>query len=319
MSVKMIADAYKNGKITNRQAALELQKGLETLFEISSMMAELNMSWRLGEEGEVTASLGVTIPHAEKLTEVKLHISDTDMTQIPYGYLLSGHLTELEDLKVFFGLLNGGTLIDIGANVGWYSILAGLAGGRVYAFEPIQETYQVLCRNIALNGLTNVKPYHTGLGEKTGTDLFYYNPNVSGASSRVDLDFFSDGSAQKIECPMDTLDHVRAQEQIEKIDLIKCDVEGGELFVYRGGRETIRRFRPFVLSEMLRKWSAKFHYHPDEIIKLFADLDYICVALSKKEPGTGYILEHMLDTTEETNFLFVPAEKVKQVRKILSF
>lgn len=177
----------------------------------------------------------------------------------------------------------------------------------------------MLCRNIALNGLTKVKPYHAGLGEKEGTDSFYYNCNVSGASSRVDLDFFSDGASKKIECPMDTLDHVCAQEQIERIDLIKCDVEGGELFVYRGGIETLRRFRPFVLSEMLRKWSAKFHYHPDEIIKLFADLDYICVALSKKEPGTGYILEHMMDTTEETNFLFVPAEKVKQVRKILSF
>lgn len=319
MSIKMIADAYKNGETTNRQAAVQLRKELEPLFEISSIMEKLNMSWTLGGEDKMTASLGVSIPPAEKLTEVKLHISDTDMTQLPYGYLLSGNLIEQEELKVFFGLLNGGTLIDVGANVGWYSILAGLAGGCAYAFEPIQETYQVLCQNIALNGLTTVKPYHAGLGEKVGTDSFYYNRNVTGASSRVDLDFFSDGAAKTIECPMDTLDHVCAQEQIEKIDLIKCDVEGGELFVYRGGLGTLQRFRPFVLSEMLRKWAARFHYHPDEIIGLFANLDYQCIALSKKEPGTGYILERMLDTTEETNFLFVPAEKVKLVREILPF
>lgn len=145
MSIKMIADAYKNGKITNRQAAIRLRKELEPLFEISSMMEKLNMSWTLGGEDKMTASLGVSIPPAEKLTEVKLHISDTDTTQIPYGYLLSGHLTELEDLKVFFGLLNGGTLIDVGANIGWYSILAGLAGGGGLPMHLSQFRKHIRC------------------------------------------------------------------------------------------------------------------------------------------------------------------------------
>lgn len=317
--MKELIEQYRDGSIGKKDFSKSLPKFIVPLFEASETMKGLNMCWIIDGTG-IVADIDVDIPHAEKKVEVKLCLSSTDMSQIPYGYLANGYLPESEEFQIFFSLLGEkGTFLDIGANEGWYSLLAALYGARVYSFEPIEETYQRLAKNIMLNNLTEIRPFHMGLGEKEGTEQFYYHRSISGASSRANLDYYSDGSAQKIECPMDTLDHVRAQEQIEKIDLIKCDVEGGELFVYRGGRETIRRFRPFVLSEMLRKWSAKFHYHPDEIIKLFADLDYICVALSKKEPGTGYILEHMLDTTEETNFLFVPAEKVKQVRKILSF
>lgn len=319
MSVNEIVNTYRSGVRKNHREVIELQEAIKPLFEASAIMTDLDMTWTLGEKEGIIASLSVPTAQTGESIKVKLCLDDIDMTQIPYGYLLSGKLTEADELGIFFHLLNGGFLIDVGANIGWYSILAGLTGASACAFEPIYTTYQRLCKNIELNGLATVRPFHMGLGDKTGVEPFWFHPNVSGASSRANLDFFSDGRAQPVECPMNTLDNILKQEEIKQIDLIKCDVEGGELFVYRGAIETLRRFRPFVLSEMLRKWSAKFNYHPDEIIKLFTGLEYICVALSRKQPGTGYVLEHMLDTTEETNFLFLPAEKEAYVRSFLKF
>jgi len=284
-------------------------------FQISRLMEGLDMKWVIDGSG-IMANICVDVQSTTHL--IKLIIDANDMSQIPYDYLISGQLPEREVLHPFCNLLRrDGVLVDIGANIGWYSLLAAATGALAYAFEPIPSTYERLCKNIELNDYVGIKPFFMGLGEKSGLETFYYHQNVSGASSRANLDYLSDGMSQPVKCPINTLDSICKRENIERIDLIKCDVEGGELFVYRGAIETLRRFRPFVLSEMLRKWSAKFSYHPNEIIKLFADMDYICIALSRKQPGKGYILECMSDETEETNFLFAPAEKESMIRSLM--
>ena len=76
-------------------------------------------------------------------------------------------------------------------------------------------------------------------------------------------------TTQKVECNVRRMDDFVKDENINRIDFIKCDVEGSELFVYQGGIESIDRFKPIVFSEMLRKWSNKFGYHPNDIINLF--------------------------------------------------
>lgn len=316
MIVKDLIKQCRCGNISFKEAVPGFRDAIEPVFQLSEMMNGLDMTWTIGG-GEILAD--IFVPYSENKVELKLYIDKVDFAQIPYGYLLGGKLREPDELEIFSHLLGNGVLIDIGANIGWYSILAGLNGATVYAFEPVEETYQRLCKNIELNLLTSVKTFHIGLGEKCSLGTFYYHKNISGASSRANLDYLSDGLAQPIQCPIETLDHICAQEKIDKIDLIKCDVEGGELFVYQGAMKTIKCFRPYVLSEMLRKWSAKFNYHPDAIIQFFGDLDYKCIALSKKRYGTGYVIERILDTTEETNFLFVPTEKIDKIRSFLNF
>ena len=74
----------------------------------------------------------------------------------------------------------------------------------------------------------------------------------------------------KIEVDMMTMDEWAKKNQISRVDFIKCDVEGAELFVYKGGMEIIENSKPLIFSEMLRKWSAKFGYHPNDIIDLLA-------------------------------------------------
>lgn len=317
MNIEDVIIQYRAGEMSKQQLIKILPKTIRTVFLLSEMMKDLDMVWTIGN-GEVVSEISLSLPNSERL-KVKIGVDDTDGSQIPYSYVIDGKLPENEESQIFFHLLGkNGSFIDIGTNVGWYSILAALNGADVYAFEPIPHTYERLLRNIALNDLSKVRAFQMGLGDKKSGEAFYYHPMVSGASSRVDLDFLGDGGAQTVTCEIDTLDAVCRREGISRLNLIKCDVEGGELFVFRGAAETIQRFRPFVLSEMLRRWSAKFHYHPDEIIRLFAEWNYVCIALRKMEADAGgYVLERMLETTPETNFLFVPAERLPDVAAFL--
>lgn len=157
-----------------------------------------------------------------------------------------------------------------------------------------------------------------GLGKAKAREIFYFREKSTGSSSRADLNYPSE-KAEAIACDIDSLDHFCTMEQISSINLIKCDVEGSALFVFRGGVETLRKYRPYVLCEMLRKWAAKYDYHPNEIIKLFASMGYLCVALRRETLGAGYIMNQMTETTTETNFLFVPKERSNAVRTFLSF
>lgn len=318
---KMIGE-YREGRLSKAEVMKKFSDWVAPLFTMTHLMSGLDMKWVVDGEG-IIAYLGVWVDCLKDKIEVKLRLNDTDVAQIPYGYLVSGRMPESEEINIFFNLLGGSkqsTFIDIGANIGWYSILASYVGAKVYCFEPIQNNYQRLCENIELNGSSMIKPFNMGLGEKEGTEDFYFYNMASGASSRVNLNHWTEkySKPQKMRCNIDTLDHICAQEEIDQIDLIKCDVEGSELFVFKGGVETIKRFRPFVLSEMLRKWSAKFNYHPNDIIKFFADLDYECIALDRMQNGKGYLIREVLEKTEETNFLFFPAEKAQMVQTLIT-
>lgn len=94
------------------------------------------------------------------------------------------------------------------------------------------------------------------------------------------------------------------------VDFIKCDVEGAELLAFQGAKETLQRDKPIVFTEMLRKWAAKFNYHPNEIIMLFSTFGYRCFY------ADGEALKELLvmtDETLETNFFFLHCEKHEQV------
>jgi len=77
------------------------------------------------------------------------------------------------------------------------------------------------------------------------------------------------------ECNVKTLDDFINKKKI-KIDFIKCDVEGAELFVFLGAKKVLLEHKPIIFCEMLRKWCKKFKYHPNEIILLFYKLGYKC-------------------------------------------
>ncbi len=126
--------------------------------------------------------------------------------------------------------------IDVGANIGAYSlVLAKLApAGTVYAFEPNSKALRYLKNNILLNDLRNVLVFEHGLSNITG-EAVLFNDSMTQASIHKKG---ADGKCETIE--LKRLDDVCLENRINKVDLIKIDVEGHDLEVLKGADQIIR-------------------------------------------------------------------------------
>lgn len=145
--------------------------------------------------------------------------------------------------------LEGGTLVDVGANVGVFAYyLSRLAGptGKVYAFEAQPELGPHLDSVASSFGLSNLTVVNRGLSSQPGVMKMQRTKAGSGQAS-----FHHDASddLEEIEVPVTTLDGFFAGRPHEPIRFIKCDVEGHELEVFRGAECILREDGPLLLFE----------------------------------------------------------------------
>ena len=200
-------------------------------------------------------------------------------------------------------------VFDIGANTGFYSLhwVSRMApGGSIHAFEPVPSTYAWLVRNVALNELEGViRANNFGIGDEVKT-ISIFLPEFSGSGAASIKNLHPEEKSIEVEAKIDTLDHYFPTTNLTRLDLMKVDVEGAELFVLKGGRETLARHKPLLFMELLRKWSKPFGYHPNDAIALLGELGYRCYALE----GERLVRFHtMTDETANTNFFFAHPEK----------
>jgi len=202
-------------------------------------------------------------------------------------------------------------MFDIGGNVGWYTInlKKEKPGLIVYTFEPIPKTFTILKENCLLNNISTENLYNIGFSDEDKEVEFYFYPEGSGNSSMVNLTENPDVVVVKsLVQKIDTF----IQKKNINVDFIKIDVEGAELFVLKGGLETIRKDTPVIFTEMLRKWSLKFNYHPNEIIELLKIIGYKCFILQNERLREFYLMD---ESTTDTNFIFLHVEKHKSIIK----
>jgi FkbM family methyltransferase len=166
----------------------------------------------------------------------------------------------------------GWTCIDVGANVGYISLLMGQLvepAGRVVAFEPTPSTYEELLANIRLNERYNIKAERLALGERCGPLKFHVGPRgfevynsagiVSHPSARTKV-------FERITVQCETLDSYCEGRELNKVDLVKIDVEGGELSVLRGMENTLKANPNMILVLELADQTTKgFGYEAREI------------------------------------------------------
>jgi FkbM family methyltransferase len=164
---------------------------------------------------------------------------------------------EESDLKLFILLAkNSKTIIDIGANTGGFSVLAGLANNSasMYAIEPYAPNFNRLKINLGLNNCSNVKPLQVAMGESIGMIEFTVPESnditmVSSVNGEFSKAMHPSVKWKKQTVPLATLDHVKSSNNIGKIDLIKCDVETYEMSVFRGMDVILREDRPVIIFE----------------------------------------------------------------------
>jgi len=208
-------------------------------------------------------------------------------------------------------------VLDIGGNVGSFSLdLSAVEDSlKFHIFEPIPNTYNKLLANIKLNEKEESKfnTYNIGLSDKDGSFDFYLPATDEAASMQpIEDSFYRKGSnemgeytgkdkMEKVVCLVDTVDNIVASKGIDNIGFIKIDVEGNEKFVLLGAKETLSKYKPLVYCELLRKHSARFGYHPNEVIDYMAGFGYKCYVMKDKELIQ---IDKITEETVETNFFF---------------
>jgi FkbM family methyltransferase len=141
------------------------------------------------------------------------------------------------------------TVVDVGANLGEYTLIAARRvgpAGRVFAFEPHPGNNRLLTRSIETNGLANVDVFPFALSDARGQAFLDVS---SGSHSGLARLTDSDGSGGNVAVACETLDTVRDRERIPRVALLKIDVEGFEPAVLRGAERTLTEDRPAVFFE----------------------------------------------------------------------
>ncbi len=144
---------------------------------------------------------------------------------------------------------SGMTVIDVGAHLGLFSLIAAqLVGekGKVYAFEPTPGTFETLKKIIKLNNAQSIiQPVHQAVSNKKGYVNFFVDEyDGSNANSLVARD---DKKRASVQVGLTTIDDFVYESKLEKVDFMKIDAEGVELDVIRGATATIKKFRPKII------------------------------------------------------------------------
>ena len=179
---------------------------------------------------------------------------------------------------------------DIGANQGELTLLAAkrLRRGSVLAFEPMPQAFQRLQANVEMNGFKNVHLHRCGLGDRSGEfEMFLDAHAESGAFKEEGWSSLHRSSRDDRSLGLvriDRFDTVFEGTGLSRLDLVKIDVEGGELAVLRGARKVLQGLRPSLILEINEKKYRSAGYGTQDVVDLLADLGYRLFALGREDP-----------------------------------
>jgi FkbM family methyltransferase len=217
----------------------------------------------------------------------------------------------------------GETVLDVGANIGFYAIplaiTAKTVGTNVIAFEPVPANYERLAANATLNGVSDhlsIRKFGLSASESTGRMTLREHRGRENGSGNAALFIAGDETLPSLEVSLRALDSI----QVANVGLIKLDVEGHEHEFLEGAASTLQRDRPIIFIEVNREYYKRKLLDFDEVIsaalpdnyrffKLVISRNWLLglprlVGLKKAECLSEFAFE---------NALFAPQEKVDRL------
>jgi FkbM family methyltransferase len=206
-----------------------------------------------------------------------------DMRYLPIshahiGSIAFGNLESSVQEAMIRHLGRGGVLYDIGANLGFFSMLgghlAGLQEGHVYAFEAAPENAEAIRHNALLNGVSNITVIPKAVSAHSGRGRLQIVDDQSWSK----LEDYGEHpyTEQVIEVELVSIDDLVAAGELRPPTIVKIDVEGAEIAVLEGMRKTIAEHRPAIICEL--------HDTHREFIAAMAEHDYRLINLEGTIP-----------------------------------
>lgn len=252
----------------------------KVLWKCLSFCAKSPMGRRLGRVwisrlifSFITRNFSPELNFLASINNYKIRIiSNKDRPLDGIGQCILFHQTYEEQVtNVFKKLLKRGmSVIDVGAHIGYYSLLsASLVGeeGKVFSFEPEPNNYNELINNISLNNFMNIQTVNSAAGDKNGFSSLFISKTWSGKHSLLQT---SPDMKDSVRVPVITLDsYINSQ----KIDLIKTDTEGNDLKVLSGAKNTTKNCS-FYVTEFWEQGLIKSGYSAKQYWDLINEYEF---------------------------------------------
>jgi FkbM family methyltransferase len=187
---------------------------------------------------------------------IRMHLDPADLG--PLIILETGEYEPVSVAMIAEHLGAGATLIDVGADIGYYSLKgATLVGptGHVIAVEPNPEALQRMRVNLAASGANTVAVAPVACSDAEGTLDLYVAPYANtGETSLSKANASQDGAiSHTYKVRVRPLDDIVRESGVTRVDAIKIDVEGAETLVLKGAVQTLDRYHPMLLIEIVER------------------------------------------------------------------
>lgn len=187
--------------------------------------------------------------------------------------------------------------LDAGSNYGYHSIVSSLLCKKVYSFEPQKKLFDIQNLTIEKNKISNIQTFNCALGNKIETSQMLFI-DYDKSCNFGDLSIGEGGA----EINIVTIDSLN----IERLDVVKIDVQGYEKFVIQGGLEIISKCKPSFIIEFEDHHLRKFSYSSEELIKFMMELGYFPYLLQYLYPSDiVFIHESKLVNFIERNNIYI--------------
>ena len=206
------------------------------------------------------------------LSEIKIYINPRDIRNL-IDAVLPDKKTRNRMCELFSFLLKEDHIVlDVGGNIGLFTIIASKKSKKVHVFEPVLECVENIQKNIDYHSMENVILNDSALSNENGIQTFYKDRDYSilGSFSKENI------MHEPIEVKIKTikLDEYIKKENIETVNIIKLNIQGAEGYAVDGGKELISRDLPIVLTEFWPYGLNSAGYSPNSLISFFKELDY---------------------------------------------
>lgn len=192
---------------------------------------------------------------------------------------------EIEHINFFKQHIKQNSIVlDIGAQLGLMSkVFSDLTGasGKVFAFEPAPNTYEILCKTIEMNMMGHIAtPVQKAVSDKKGMTKFYISKMVLDPANSL-VDYKRKHNFQGIDVAVISVDDFVSEQSLPKVDFIKIDAEGAEYQVLQGAQKTMQKYRPVIHLALHPAALKNFGSSMNQIYNFIVSNDYEMLFKSK--------------------------------------